>query len=363
MDTTTPRTLGISRDLRISREILKLRKTFGKEIEERLKISNIKISYFFERAFIRWIFNTVRLGINPFRDLVSANDFVLVDDVEYFSKKYGYGDQFRSFSWKWLSDKFKAIHGTNAIPCGVTTRSISDQKVTLTYKWSKTDVVSYTIPTPMYTRMSKLYTGDEDMKDDHILLLVSRYDACGTTNNHCSMPPDLVSFCDITTEMFGSPLNTCAAQFCSPFPDIETYFGSLGSFFNPKLEFSTGVYLMNPPYDEDIITAAVQKVIVGLKSKAELTIVVILPVWDPESQKAIEGKANFGKQFKALDLLNSSGYVRSRMILNFATYPFFDYYLHTYVKVTDTHLIILSNTNCELNVVDISHQWSKLSAN
>lgn len=363
MDTTTPRSQGISRDLQISREILKLRKTFGKEIGERIGIANNKLNIYFERAFIRWIFNIVMIGLNPFKDLITADMFVSSQDVDYFAKKHGYRSNFSTFSWQWLTDKFETIYNINGIPAGITTRIMLEQKVVLTYNWPRIEKVSYSFPTQMYQRAVKLYTGDLDKMDDLILLLVSRYDACGTTNNHCSVPPGLISFCDVTTEMFGSPLNTCARQYCSPFPDIEMHFGSLGSFFNPKLEFSTGVYLMNPPYDEDIMSFAVQKTITALKSKAELTIIVVLPVWDPESQKSIEGKTNFNKKFEALDTITSCGYMKSKLILSFANYPFFDYYLNNYVKVTDTHLIVLSNTNCELNVVDIAHQWVKVSSN
>jgi hypothetical protein len=363
MDISTPRTMTISRDIRVSQKMLELRKTFGRKIEEKLNISNVKIGFFFERAFIRWIFNTIMKGLNPFVDLITALDFVSVSDIDYFAKKHGYEQQFSTFSWTWLTKKFKQIHSTPSTPCGVTSKTFDENKVFLTYTWLGSEYVQCNIPISVYQRICAIYTGDVSKMDDFIILLISRYDACGSTNNHCSIPPKLVKFCDVTTEMFGSPLNTCARQYCSPFPDIESHFGSMGSFFDHRIEFSTGVYLMNPPYDEDIMIAAAHRVISILRNVPEITIIIVFPVWDPKSQKNIQGKSNFNKKFEALDLIVSSNFVLSKTILDFTTHPFFDYYKDSYVKVTDTHLIILSNTNYELNAIDIAQQWGKICQN
>lgn len=343
--------------------MLALRKSFGKEIGEKVKMRDVKVQHYFERAFTRWIFNTVMKGINPFVDLITAEQFISEGDIIYFGRKHNCLQRFENFNWSWLTVKFKQIWETNAVPCGRIKKSVMDDKVSLQYEWSALDVVSYNIPSPMYERASSLYTGPQDKKDENILLLISRYDACGTTNNHCSMPPNIVSFCNITTEMFGSPVNTCAIQYCSPFPDIEQNFRSLGSFFDPNLRFSTGVYLCNPPYDEYIMSAVASKVINALESSAEITVIMILPVWDSKSQKEVKGRLDLGMEFVAYGMLLRSGFIRSKIVLNFATHPFFDYYLDAPVKVTDTHLMVLSNTNCELNVIDISQQWAKLYNN
>lgn len=363
MESNTPRTLSISRNLRISMQMLALRKTFGKDISENSKIQDVKVQHYFERAFTRWIFNTVMAGINPFVDLVTTGQFISQDDIMYFAKKHNYIQKFQHFNWDWLSFKFKQIWETSAVPCGRIKKVTVDNKVTLMYEWSDIDTISYTMNINMYNRACSIYVGPRDKQDEHILVLMSRYDACGTTNNHCSVPPSIVSFCNITTEMFGSPINTCAMQYCSPFPDIEQYFGSLGSFFDPRLRLSSGVYLCNPPYDETIMAAAVSKVIKALESNAEITVVVVLPVWDSKSQKEVKGRLDLGMEFEAHKMLLQCGFIRSQMMLDFATYPFFDYYLNASVKITDTHLIVLSNANCELNVVDISQQWSKIQSN
>src|SRR5690606_15626157 len=152
---------------------------------------------------------------------------------------------------------------------------------------------------------------------------------------------------------------TCCSQYCSPFLDIEQHFGSLGSFF--KFEMGTGVYLMNPPYDEEIIDSAVRHLITALRSSCEITAVVVLPVWDGHTQKQQKGQAMTTKDFKALTTLQKSGFVRSSCVLGFNTHKFFDYYLDTYIKITDTHLFVVSNTNCRLVADSISNEWHKFS--
>lgn len=58
-----------------------------------------------------------------------------------------------------------------------------------------------------------------------------------------------------TLEAFGSLFNKYYNNWCSAFPDIESNFGSKGSFFNLKLEdiLSYQNVVINPPYDETYI--------------------------------------------------------------------------------------------------------------
>ena len=47
-------------------------------------------------------------------------------------------------------------------------------------------------------------------------------------------------------ECFASPLNCYCPRFCSAFPDTDSVFGSVGSFFD--FEFVEGSFEANPPF-------------------------------------------------------------------------------------------------------------------
>jgi hypothetical protein len=358
MQQGTPRTLSISRDLKISREFLKLRTEFCREISDRLDTTDPKVGYYFERAFTRWMFAVVKHGLNPFVDLVSARDFVQSGDLTYFERKYLGSQNFGSFDWSWLDIRLRNIHNTEPTPLGTMTTFIRDGEASLSYVWPEGEAVTYTIPIKTYERARELYVGPSGTRDEYILLVVARYDACGTTKNHCAVPQDIVKFCNATTELFGSPINTCTRQYCSPFSDVEAYFGSLGSFFSPTFRLSTGVYMCNPPYDENIITETCTRLLQGLNSREEITVVLILPVWDQASQKKVKPYYESVKEFEGPMVLTQSGFIRSQTILNYRTHQFYDYYLDKYCKITDTYLIVLSNTNCTLQAVDIAQYWA-----
>ena len=363
MKHATPRTLTISRDLKISRQFLDLRISFGKEISARLDTSDQKVIYYFERAFTRWMFNVAKAGINPFVERVTIADFVSKADLEYFKSRYPAYRTFDNFDWSWLETTLAKIYETDAIPLGVMSTVAKDNDVILSYIWPDGENVTYTMPIKTYEHAKELYVGPRGKHHEYILLVISRYDACGTTKNHCAVPKEVISFVGATTELFGSPINTCTKQYCSPFPDIEAYFGSLGSFFSPTFRLSTGIYMCNPPYDENIITDMTHRLLDGLRSGQEITIILVLPVWDLAGQKKIKPGYEGVKEFEALKLLTESGFVRSQMMLNFNDYQFYDYYLDKFTKVTDTHLMVLSNTNCGLQAVDIAQHWAQIVHN
>jgi len=62
----------------------------------------------------------------------------------------------------------------------------------------------------------------------------------------------------VTFECFSSPLNCYFRNYCSAFPDVDGYFGSVGSF----LEFRpiSGSFQMHPPLCDDLIDAAITHV-------------------------------------------------------------------------------------------------------
>lgn len=59
---------------------------------------------------------------------------------------------------------------------------------------------------------------------------------------------------DVDTECFASPFNCRLARFCSAFPEVDTAFGSLGSFFDYCP--TSGSFEVNPPFIEEVIVKA-----------------------------------------------------------------------------------------------------------
>ena len=62
---------------------------------------------------------------------------------------------------------------------------------------------------------------------------------------------DLSEQYSINFELFGSCFNHVYNKYCSLYYDLERYFGSVGNFFNIKL--NEGIYFANPPFDETIM--------------------------------------------------------------------------------------------------------------
>ncbi|GAB0090043.1 mRNA (2'-O-methyladenosine-N(6)-)-methyltransferase [Sergentomyia squamirostris] len=82
----------------------------------------------------------------------------------------------------------------------------------------------------------------------------------------------------VTFECFASPLNCYFRQYCSAFPDTDSYFGSRGSF----LEFKpfSGSFQVNPPYCEELIDATLQHIDKLLTDSPEpLSFIIFLPEW------------------------------------------------------------------------------------
>lgn len=347
----------LERSLLISAEIGNLRKKIPTEVQRQLNVQDVKVRTYFKRAFVRWTFNSIRRGKNPFTDKISANEFVSERDVHYLFEKTQKLTMYLNvkLDWSWLDvyfEKALLIQGRG-----------SDRDLSVFMSGSSVIFnylgMSQTISRKQYENAKRLYASDPAVMDASIMILLSRYEACGTTNNHSSTPPQIVAYTGAKTELFGSPFNTCTKQYCSPFHDIEKDFGSLGSFFD--FEIQTGIYMMNPPYDEEFMQEAMLKVLGSLKSRKEITIIVVLPVWDAKSQETHKGKVFTTKKFQALETAEKSGFVRSQTMLTYNKHKFYDYYHGKLFSVADAHLLVLSNTRYNLTAQQIADEWVTVS--
>jgi len=399
------------------------------------KSSDPHINRYFMRAFTRWMFNVIKNGKNPFCEIITSKDLIIEKDIDYFfSTRTLTGVDTDSSStspkrpkldWTWLDEKLKNIQrnfdpsmkvkqilirvevdeivemtgeqNNPQYPRQIVFYDIEDatfkiskkqyklalsrfRKHSVTRKkWSKEDLSCNASSRERLDTAKphfglgvlpkENFTNIPEMLNEYLAILVSRYICIGTTNNHCSVPPFVIEYCGIRTELFGSPLNTSVEQYCSPMIDIEKHFGSLGSFFD--FNMCSGTYLLNPPYDESIINESMEKIFNVLTSSKEITVIVVLPIWDietqaifdhiPVSNKEPSRKDSFKKsknlEFPIIPVIKKNKYTRSHYLLGCHTHKFFNFYIDGYLPMADTHLFVLSNTVYNLTAQQIANVW------
>jgi len=186
-------------------------------------------------------------------------------------------------------------------------------------------------------RLYELYNGQIDIKYPYYRnKLIFLYKFIGMNTMHLSMPPIFKGI-----ELFGSPLNTHNDSYCSPF-DLEKNFNSLGSFWKYKFH-KDGLYLCNPPFDENIILNMCKTLIQNLDdTEFQIVIMITIPVLDSKSQKKLNIK-DFGLSFPGYDCIIESKYFKDQEILDKDIYPYYNYYTDSLAPASYTHLILLSN--------------------
>ncbi|CAM9219071.1 unnamed protein product, partial [Phaeothamnion confervicola] len=85
---------------------------------------------------------------------------------------------------------------------------------------------------------------------------------------------------DVIMECFASPFNCRWERYCSAFPDTDTAFGSLGSFF--EFRPAAGSFEVNPPFVPEVIvrTAAHIEALLAAAKASPLSFVVVVPAWE-----------------------------------------------------------------------------------
>jgi len=100
----------------------------------------------------------------------------------------------------------------------------------------------------------------------------------------------------VTFECFASPLNCYFRQYCSAFPDIDSYFGSRG----PILDFKPhcGSFEANPPFCEELMDSVITHFERLLEDTMEpLSFIVFLPEWrDPAPPPLLKLEASRWKR-------------------------------------------------------------------
>ncbi len=274
------------------------------------------------KSFGRWYFDGITAG--KIVDFIPKEDIVCIQDLKYIFKKVEKEYvPYKPFVFYFYEQKSYSSYEEPEI---VRHNVPESNKISF-----EVDKYNYSISNIQYGRLRDLYVGPPGYLDDSIIMLLIYYGFIGSKNNHLSVPPPIIG--GKITELFGSPLNTCAFQYCSPLK-VDKRFSSLGSFFD--YQFHSGVYLANPPFVADVMSVMAEKLLQGLKEVENITIYVVIPVWDNEALLR-------GVSYKAWDILKESPFMVDHRLLDQFSYPFYDYYNDQYIPVSDTHFILLSN--------------------
>jgi hypothetical protein len=121
-----------------------------------------------------------------------------------------------------------------------------------------------------------------------VYCLLARYEALKGAGYQCAIPG--VAFdaaatkCGLgtTIECFASPLNCRYRRYCSAFVDVESKFGSYGSFFDDHAFFPLeGSFESNPPFVPETMTAMGEKIekILNNPSAGSLSFLIVVPAW------------------------------------------------------------------------------------
>ena len=122
---------------------------------------------------------------------------------------------------------------------------------------------------------------------------LSRYEALRGAGYQCAIPADAfdaaASRCGlgVTIECFASPLNCRYNKFCSAFPDIESRFGSIGSFFDDEaFDPQEGSFEANPPFVPETMYAMGGKIqrLLNDRDRGPLSFLVVVPAWGAGSE-------------------------------------------------------------------------------
>ena len=113
-----------------------------------------------------------------------------------------------------------------------------------------------------------------------------------------------------STEGFASAFNHYFDNFCSAFPDLERPFGSQGSFFD-NIKWKTKEIFINPPFDESLMTCAMEKIYNYLEKEDEYhKFIFTLPNWD---------------NYPELEALKKSKWTTTVIVHKKGELPFIDY--------------------------------------
>jgi hypothetical protein len=226
------------------------------------------------------------------------------------------------------------------------------------------------IPVEQYNEMKNRYNNDNaNQNDSHmdtiIWIILFRYQLLSSNNNQLAVIPSIynkmISDFNLSVECFASAINTSLDYFCSIYYDVEKYFGSIGNFFN--IELVRGVYSFNPPYQYDVISNGIIKIINHMeKTKDKLAFIITIPIWDNEGKQIMldnnmENNNNIIKydDFEIMNIIRNSSFFRGLRMISKDDFTYMDhnFYLFKNKTIQNTYVIVMSNyDNDYINIIN-----------
>lgn len=142
----------------------------------------------------------------------------------------------------------------------------------------------------LYDKLKKTYTGSNNKFNEYVFILLLRYTLFGSKKETICLSVDFVynnpkitNKIKLEIELFGNPVNRNLSKFCSLYPDIEQYWGSIGSFFclEDTIWSKYKYFVANPPYDEYIMEQMAIKICSILSQFDECCFIITIPDWLP----------------------------------------------------------------------------------
>lgn len=156
----------------------------------------------------------------------------------------------------------------------------------------------YTLNDKFYDRLNMLSPKHHDNLDMYVISLLKRYEYFSTERFGITLSANEIydfikisGYEDNTLEAFAGSLNSNLKNYCSLFPDIESYFGSKGSFFKYPLDkCEYNIIISNPPYITSVMHLYAKKILQYMDTCKNAVSIIVIPDW--RSRKEYESDKN-----------------------------------------------------------------------
>ena len=138
-------------------------------------------------------------------------------------------------------------------------------------------------------------------------------------------------------EAFSSAFNHYFDHFCSSFPDLESPFGSMGSFFNNTVWPYPKVFV-NPPFDESLMSCTMDRIVEYCKSDTKIEFLCTFPKWDG---------------FSSLDKFKTCEWVKKINVYEKGKLPFIDYMNNNKIIYPCGIVEIIATNDNKIDIINI----------
>lgn len=319
---------------------------------------------YYDKAFSRFMFSLNTYGkLTP--DLIPKEYPIDKDDVKYFMNTYDLAEYFPVFlKYSHMNcpywPKFNSL--------GPKVQGLFNETIDSEGNSSMINRVTgqiLPVTSIQYNRLKSIYKGPPELFDNFAFTVLYVYHSLGSLGNNGSVPIGLIN--EEYIELFGSPLNT-QQRYCSPFIFEKEYFGSLGSFFDYVLQKGQK-YTCNPPYIDGLMAEAAKRVTESLKKLgpgSKTDVLVVIPIWDAAGLEEIgdpkdPNDPNKDEKYDTKEIIENSGLVRSRKLLNKNDHEYYSWYGNKFVSYSHTYLYVLSTEEEPgIDLDDVVTRWDIL---